>query len=202
MRDAASFNRHSAKHRWVSAAHLSSAEIIQRSSHVTSGLNDSDEPNASFQSPAKTLFPASAPSPLVSGVSTALITRRDACQSLLVKLRPSSSFSSSKKTSFPGGESIDRVKRNASVPQLSMMSRGSGELPSDLLILRPWPSRTMPVKNTCRNGISPRKKSDAMIMRATQKKMMSEPVTSTEFGWYRSRSRVRSGQPNGENVHS
>ncbi len=39
-------------------------------------------------------------------------------------------------------------------------------------------------------------------MRATQKKMMSPPVTSTFVGWNVSRSFVRSGQPIGEKVHS
>ena len=38
-----------------------------------------------------------------------------------------------------------------------------------------------------------------MIMRATQKKMMSKPVTSTEEGRKVSRSRVFSGQPSEEN---
>ncbi len=41
-----------------------------------------------------------------------------------------------------------------------------------------------------------------MIMRATQKKMMSAAVTSTLVGWNRFRSVSSSGQPSGEKVHS
>ena len=41
-----------------------------------------------------------------------------------------------------------------------------------------------------------------MIMRATQKKMMSKPVTSTEVGWKVASSAVSSGQPRVEKVHS
>ena len=37
------------------------------------------------------------------------------------------------------------VNLKASAPARSMMSIGSGELPSDLLILRPFVSRTIPV---------------------------------------------------------
>ena len=39
-------------------------------------------------------------------------------------------------------------------------------------------------------------------MRATQKKIMSKPVTSTLVGYQRLRSSVASGQPNVENGHS
>ena len=38
------------------------------------------------------------------------------------------------------------VKRTASAPKRSIISRGSGELPSDLDIFLPWASRTMLVK--------------------------------------------------------
>jgi hypothetical protein len=41
-----------------------------------------------------------------------------------------------------------------------------------------------------------------MIIRATQKKMMSKPVTSTSVGWKVFSSGVFSGQPRVEKVHS
>ncbi|MNP61366.1 hypothetical protein D3C76_1565430 [compost metagenome] len=41
----------------------------------------------------------------------------------------------------------------------------------------------------------------SMIMRATQKKMMSKPVTSTSVGWKVLRNSVCSGQPRVEKVH-
>ena len=41
-----------------------------------------------------------------------------------------------------------------------------------------------------------------MIILATQKKMISKPVTSTSVGWKSFSSSVLSGQPKVENVHS
>ena len=38
------------------------------------------------------------------------------------------------------------VKRTASAPKRSIIASGSGELPSDLDIFRPWLSRMMLVK--------------------------------------------------------
>ena len=64
----------------------------------------------------------------------------------------------------------------------SIKSKGSKILPLDLLIFWPCPSRTNPVTYTSRKGISPVKYSDIITMRATQKKMMSKPVTSTLVG--------------------
>ena len=40
-----------------------------------------------------------------------------------------------------------------------------------------------------------------MIIRATQKKMISKPVTSTEVGWKVASSGVSRGQPRVEKVH-
>ncbi len=40
-----------------------------------------------------------------------------------------------------------------------------------------------------------------MIIRATQKKMMSKPVTSTSVGWKVFRNSVCCGQPSVEKVH-
>ena len=55
-------------------------------------------------------------------------------------------------------------------------------LPLDFDIFWPSASRTMALMKTSRNGTSPVKWSVVMIMRATQKKMMSKPVTRTEEG--------------------
>ena len=68
------------------------------------------------------------------------------------------------------------------MPMPSIRSIGSSTLPFDLLIFWPSESRTRPVTYTSRNGTLPVKCSDIITMRATQKKMMSKPVTSTEVG--------------------
>src|SRR5216683_7864199 len=81
----------------------------------------------------------------------------------------------------------------------SMMSSGSSVLPFDLDILSPSASRTMALMYTWRNGTLPVKCMVIMIIRATQKKMMSKPVMSTDEGRKRSRSSVFSGQPSEEN---
>src|SRR5690554_5003843 len=65
-----------------------------------------------------------------------------------------------------------------------------------------------PVTKTVLNGTcglpfsSLRKCIVIMIIRATQKKMMSNPVTNTSVGWKVLRSSVCSGHPKVENVHS
>jgi hypothetical protein len=74
------------------------------------------------------------------------------------------------------------VKRTASAPYSSMTAIGSGELPSDFDILRPSGSRTMPLNSTWANGTACLNSIPAMIMRATQKKMMSGPVTRNWVG--------------------
>jgi len=62
---------------------------------------------------------------------------------------------------------------NVSSPTPPMRSVGSITLPSDLLIFLPSPSRTMPWMYTVLKGTSPVKWAVIMIIRATQKKMMS-----------------------------
>ena len=92
--------------------------------------------------------------------------------------------------SCPIGAIRIRPKRNPSAPYFVIKSSGSGELPNDFDILRPCLSRISPVKKTSRNGMLSSMRSEspglnsspAMIMRATQKKMMSGPVTSAEVG--------------------
>ncbi len=96
--------------------------------------------------------------------------------------------------------SVRLVIRSAS-EMPSTTSSGSSPLPRVFDIFWPSASRTSPVMWTLRNGTSPMKCSVIMIIRATQKKMMSCPVTSTSVGWYISSSRVCSGQPSVPNVH-
>jgi hypothetical protein len=75
------------------------------------------------------------------------------------------------------------VKRRASAPYWSMSPSGSKTLPLDLLIFWPFSSRTRPWMAIFLNGTSPSMKCiPIIIMRATQKKMMSRPVTRTEVG--------------------
>ena len=76
-----------------------------------------------------------------------------------------------------------------------MRSSGSSVLPFDFDIFSPSASRTMALMYTCLKGSLWVKCSDIITMRATQKKMMSKPVTSTEEGRNTSRSFVFCGQP-------
>ena len=109
-------------------------------------------------------------------------TRRKAFHILLLKLRPCSQRLSSNRISLPAGaESIIPI-RTPSAPNFSISSIGSGELPRLFDILRPNLSRTIPVKYTFLNGILPIYSSPAMIIRATQKKMISGPVTKSLVG--------------------
>ena len=55
-------------------------------------------------------------------------------------------------------------------------------LPVDFDILRPFSSRTRPVMWTCRKGTASLKRRPSIIIRATQKKMISGPVTSVVVG--------------------
>ena len=66
-----------------------------------------------------------------------------------------------------------RLATRPSVEMPSTMSSGSRPLPFVLDIFAPSASRTMPWMYTLRNGTSPVKRKVIMIMRATQKKMMS-----------------------------
>ena len=75
-----------------------------------------------------------------------------------------------------------RLATSASRSMPSMRSSGSSTLPLDLDIFCPSESRIRPCTYTSRNGTSPMKCRPSMIMRATQKKMMSKPVTSTDVG--------------------
>ena len=109
-------------------------------------------------------------------------TKRVAFQSLFAKFRAALIFSSEKRMSLPGLLPVTSASRSASAPYWSITSSGSMPLPSDLDIFRPWASRTRPWINTVRNGTFPVCSMAEKIMRATQKKMISYPVTSVSVG--------------------
>jgi len=109
-------------------------------------------------------------------------TKRAAFHSLLAKLRAASALAQEKRMSLPGDVPFISENRSASAPYFSMTSSGSMPLPSDLDIFLPSSSRTMPCISTSPNGFSRICAYPNTIMRATQKKMMSYPVTSTLVG--------------------
>ena len=92
------------------------------------------------------------------------------------------------------------TKLSRSIP--SIKSIGSSTLPFDLDILSPLSSRIRPVIYMSLKGILPVNFLVIIIMRATQKKMMSNPVTNTELGTKVSSSGVCFGQPMVANGHS
>ena len=84
---------------------------------------------------------------------------------------------------------VVRLATRVSKSMPSIKSIGSSTLPLDLDIFCPCPSRTKPCTYTVLNGtcglpsLSLIKYSVIIIIRATQKKMMSKPVTNTLVGW-------------------
>ncbi len=106
--------------------------------------------------------------------------KRVAFQILLANLLDAWTQSSPIGTSVPGLAPLARVKRTASEPYLSIQSSGSTTLPKDFDIFLPRSSRTRPVRAIVLNGTSPSMAyRPNIIIRATQKKMMSWPVTRT-----------------------
>src|SRR4030095_1664318 len=103
--------------------------------------------------------------------------------------------------SRPWAASAASVKRKASVPYLPMIATGATTLPSDLDIFCPSASRTRAWMYTWRKGSVFMRCRPSIAMRATQKKMMSKPVTSTEVGYHVRRYDVSSGQPSVEKGH-
>ena len=79
---------------------------------------------------------------------------------------------------------VVRFFTSSSRPMPSIRSIGSSTLPLDLDIFWPSASRIRPCTYTSLNGILPVMCLVIITMRATQKKMMSKPVTSTEDGRY------------------
>ena len=84
--------------------------------------------------------------------------------------------------SLPAGAASIIPMRTPSAPYVAIKSNGSGELPSDFDILRPNLSRTIPVKYTDLNGFSFKYSYPEIIIRATQKKIISGPVTRSHVG--------------------
>ena len=108
---------------------------------------------------------------------------RVAFQSLLAKARNPSMRSLASLMSRPWAlVSAASVKRRASAPCFSVMARGSMTFPFVFDIFCPFSSRTMGCRKTVRKGTSPMKWMPIIIIRATQKKMMSCPVSMTEVG--------------------
>ena len=105
-----------------------------------------------------------------------------AFQILFAKFLLEDTFSSENLISFPGLLPIAKVNLKASAPYLSIISRGSIPFPRDLDIFLPWASLTRPCINTFLNGTSPINSLDANIILATQKKIISYPVTSVSVG--------------------
>ena len=106
-----------------------------------------------------------------------------AFQILLAKFRDAWTQSSPIGTSVPGLAPRARVKRTASEPYASIQSSGSTTLPNDFDIFLPRSSRTRPVRAMVLKGTSPSiAYRPNIIIRATQKKMMSWPVSRTSVG--------------------
>ena len=108
--------------------------------------------------------------------------KRNAFHIFVAKFRPCNIKSSSKRRSFPAAELNKIPTRTPSAPYLSINSIGSGELPRDLDIFRRCLSLTIPVKYTFLNGTCPFHSNPAIIIRATQKKIISGPVTRSAVG--------------------
>src|SRR5258707_6669862 len=131
-----------------------------------------------------------------------------AFQSLLQKFRDPAAQSSLIASSLPGVAPLARVKRVASVPKRSIQSSGSTTFPLDLDIFLPNWSRTRPCRTMVWNGTAsagdlPRLAyRPNIIIRATQKKRMSEAEINTLVGEKARRARGSSGQPSVEDGHS
>ena len=95
-----------------------------------------------------------------------------------------------------------RFCTSSSISMPSIRSIGSRIFPFDLDIFCPCSSRTRPVMYTFLKGISPVNFRVIIIILATQKNMMSKPVTSTSVGWNLSKNSLSLGQPSVEKVHS
>ena len=131
--------------------------------------------------PERTGAPAP-PSPACGAASRFISIKRAAFQIFVAKLRPTSNFFMSTLESQSSEVMSASEKRSASAEYSSMILSGSRELPSDFDILRPCASRTMPWMTMFANGGFFMKWMPAIIMRATQKKMMSCAVTRSVVG--------------------
>ena len=84
----------------------------------------------------------------------------------------------------------------------SMISKGSKIFPFDFDIFWPSESLTKPCINIFLKGTSEMKCVVIIIILATQKKIISNPVTNTSVGWYFFNKLSLEGHPRVEKVHS
>ena len=106
--------------------------------------------------------------------------KRAAFQILLAKLRYDSTCLSFQRMSVePAEASVSRV---ASTPNLSKTSSGSTPFPFVFDIRWPCLSVIVPVTYTSWNASAPMNFSPVIIIRDTQRKMMSRAVISTDVG--------------------
>ena len=117
-----------------------------------------------------------------SAPSRCIWTKRAAFQILVANARYPSIRLSSSGRSRPGEASAASVNRTASAPYSRTRSSGSITFPFVFDIFWPCASRTRPVRCTWANGALPVKWPHIMIMRATQKNRMSNPVISRLVG--------------------
>ncbi|OQA84561.1 MAG: hypothetical protein BWY28_02883 [bacterium ADurb.Bin236] len=119
----------------------------------------------------------------IPGASGAIIRMNLAVfHNLLQNPAPILNLSADTFTSCPIEPRYRKVNLIASAPNSSMISIGSITLPELLLIFFPVSSLISPCMNTSPKGTSPPNFSPKNIILATQKKMMSNPVTRTDVG--------------------
>ena len=104
---------------------------------------------------------------------------RKAFHILLANPLPCWHSASSKRRSLPAEEDRSKPTRTPSAPKSLISFNASGEFPKDFDIFRRSLSRTNPVRYTFEKGFSPLNSYPAIIIRATQKKRISGPVTKS-----------------------
>ena len=128
----------------------------------------------------------SADQPGCGCASSARSTKRPIFQSLFANSLAFCSLPSESWLSAPADTPFTSAKRSVSAPISSITPTGLSTLPFDFDIFSERPcapeTRTRPWRYTDVKGTSPMFSMPIMIMRATQKKMMSWPVSSTEPG--------------------
>ena len=138
-------------------------------------------PTPARASPSATRFAREIRSPFPRPCSC--ISRNFAAfQIFVVKLRPISNFSLFTFVSHSRDVMSAMENRRASAEYWSISSRGSSELPFDFDIFEPSAARTIPWMTMFLNGGLPMKWMPAIIILATQKKMMSCAVTRSVVG--------------------
>ena len=162
----ASWNRYAVK----PASHARTAAASSASIHRSSGRNVSGLGGCTSRSAIDPLPTLATRNPLVT------------CHSLLANRWYEAIRSSSKRMSWTLVDTAAAHARTASAPYLSARSRGSTVLPFDLLMREPSAAWIVLVISTSLNGIRPVNLMPVMIIRETQRKMMSRPVTRRSVG--------------------